>query len=37
MSFAPRDCVAANPDAITIDFPFTWFTGYKSAEHDPAH
>jgi hypothetical protein len=23
------------PDAITIDFPFTWFTGYKTLEQDP--
>jgi hypothetical protein len=24
------------PDAVTLDFPFTWFTGYRHAEGDPA-
>lgn len=26
--------IDGNPEAITINFPFTWFTGYKPAEHD---
>lgn len=25
-----------NPGAVTINFPFTWFTGYESAGPDPA-
>lgn len=24
-----------NPNAVTIDFPFTWFTGYKTLEDNP--
>lgn len=31
---APDTVFDGTPKAITIDFPFTWFTGYKSAERD---